>query len=362
MLDARRLVARAQPCQLYQFCDPFDTYNSAALLYEFVQGTITFSSSYSRFAPPAGLPGQGVKFAGNSFFRKNLRSNQQTLIIKVALNLATLGSLSSFGAPAVCAWDNGTAQWSLAFFPTGAIAIKQGDGGSSILATTGPGVIAPGYFGVEVEVSISSSAGTAQVWLNGVQVLSATGLNTQQSSNAYANQVSVGDLFNYGLANMLADDFRVWDNTGSVCNAPLGTDSRLIAKLPSGVGAVTQWTPNGAAANWQCVDDNPPDGDSTYVSCSTVSDDDAYSMPSAGFTAAPVMVIARSYARKDDGATRSMQVGVDSSGSALSGGNFTLGSTYAFIDGDCSSEDPHTLAAWTAAGADAAQHWKQETA
>jgi hypothetical protein len=106
------------------------------------------------------------------------------------------------------------------------------------------------------------------------------------------------------------------------------------------------------------VDDNPPDGDTTYLSCSTASDSDDNAMQTAGFTTGPVMVVARSMMRKDDSATRTAGVGVLSGGSGALGGAITIGSTYAFIDG-CIPDDPSTSLPWTAAGADATHHQKE---
>jgi hypothetical protein len=345
----------------FQFTDGFDAYANASELYEFVTGTISYSSAYARFAPPAGLPGQGIKIASNgAYVRKNMQSNQQTFIIKLAVNFAGLGGSSTVGNPFFAVWDNGGIQWSLVVFPSGSIGIINSNI-NAIQIQTGPGVIATGlWYGIEIAVEINGTSSTAQVWLNGFQIFNATGLHCQATANAYGNQVSYGDINDNGLTNMMIDDVRVWDNTGSTQNAAIGTDSRLVTKLPSGAGAFTGFTPNGASANWQCVDDNPPDGDTTYVSSTTAGTDDAYTVPSAGFTAAPVMVVAQAYARKDDSAPRTLEVGVSSSGSTASGASAVMGSSYAFVQG-CVPDDPHTSALWTAAGADAAQPWQEET-
>jgi hypothetical protein len=50
----------------------------------------------------------------------------------------------------------------------------------------------------------------------------------QETGNATGNAIGLGDINGNGLGGMMADDFRVWDNTGSYLNAPLGTDSRII--------------------------------------------------------------------------------------------------------------------------------------
>jgi hypothetical protein len=365
--DANRLCSavRRRECRAYQFCDGFDTESSLSPLWETTSGTITIGTAYRRFAPPAGLPGQGAYFhsgggSGGALARKNLLSNQATLICKVAYyqiaavgaSMNVVGVLDTAFQAALVVTSNGTLQvwrgWDTV--------------GPTLLGQSGPGVIAPNlWYSIEVMFTINASAGAVEAWVNGVQVLNLTGLNTQYTSDAYANQVQLGDGNNLGC---YFDDFRVWDGTGSTQNAPLGAsglDSRIISKLPSGAGSSAAFTPNGAAANWQCVDDNPPDGDTTYVSGASSGLIDDYAMPSAGLSTAPVMVVARSLARKDDGATRTLEIGVKSGSTYAYGAGVNLGSSYAYID-SCIALDPNTSAAWTAAGADAAHHAKQETA
>jgi|HubBroStandDraft_6_1064221.scaffolds.fasta_scaffold00599_15 hypothetical protein len=361
VLDARRLVARAQKCRAYQFADGFDNYNTPAEMYEFVTGTAPISSSYARFAPPAGLPGQGIKFAtSGAAVRKTLPSNISTAIVKCSFYVSQLppaGPISSF----LSLQNSGVDYCNFLVTAAGGIGIRSGLGSPTIIDQTGPGVLAPGWYGIEVEVILSPTAGAVTIWVNGLQVAVWTLLNLTGSS---INQVEIGDISGGGLNGWYADDFRVWDTSGSTQNAPIGVsgfDSRIITKLPSGAGAATNFTPNGAAANWQCVDDNPPDGDTTYVSGATVGLTDAYAMPSAGLTAAPLMVVARSYVRRDDAGPRQLAVGVSSSGFTGLGSAINLGSSYAFIDG-CIALDPDTSSAWTAAGADAAQHFKEEIA
>jgi hypothetical protein len=84
---------------------------------------------------------------------------------------------------------------------------------------------------------------------------------------------------------------------------------RKLTKLSVGAGDLAGFTPNGAVANWQCVKDNPPDGDTTYVSSTAVATQDSYGMGNALLSAAPTMVLARAFARQDDSG-RSLDVGV----------------------------------------------------
>lgn len=364
VLDARRMVTRAQKCRAYQFCDGFDNYSTLSNLWETVSGSATIGTSYRRFAPPSGCPGQGLYLTSGSYARRNLQSNQAALIGKAGYK--QLGAPTSvtqiFGF-----YDAGTNQVAICCTISGAIAAYGGwnhVSGDILLGQSGPGLIFPGdYYGIEAEITFNPSSGAITVWLDGDEVLNISTVNTAFSGDAYANQLQINDSGS-GNPGAYFDDVRVWDSTGSTQNAPIGAgllDSRLITKLPSGAGALAQFTPNGASANWQCVDENPPDGDTTYVSGATAGLEDAYDMPSAGFTAAPVMTVARAYARKDDSNTRQLAVGVSSGGHSAVGATATLSSSYAFVDGSI-ADDPNTGSPPTAVAADAFQFFREEIA
>jgi len=345
----------------YQFADPFDHYNTAILqaggMWETVVGSPLISSIYTRFSPVGSYPNQGCFLNGGSI-RKNLKSNQATLISFFSYG----GGLPASGSLTFAAFlDNGTYQCSFAVTSTGALQILNSYGGS-ILGQSAAGLLgttsAPAH-GIEAAITFSGSVGSIQVWADGNMVIPlTTGLNTITSGNPYANQFKIGYIVGSG-ANIYTDYVRIWDATGSYQNAPLGYDVRKLTKLPQGAGGLTQWTANGAASNWQCVNDNPPDGDTTYVS-SAGNLYDSYAMGSAGFTNAPTMTVAKSYARKDDGATRVLEIGARSSGVNGLGAPAVMGSSYAFYD-SCISTDPSTGNPPTAAAADAFQHLKYES-
>jgi hypothetical protein len=345
----------------YQSCDTFDHYNTPSLFYESSGGSLTFSSSFARFPAIPGFPNQGMKLGGNSFIRKNLKSNQVTLIAfmsfgAVAMPGSTAGRVMSF-------LDNGTEQIAFRLKNDGSLQFFVGNSANTPLGPSSAiGLISPSSapnHGIEILVTFDATAGVIQAWLDGVQIINSSGLNTKNTANAFAGQFQIGD--SSTSQGIYTDYWRVWDATGASQNAPLGLDRRKLTKLPSGAGDLAQWTPNGAAANWQCVDENPPDNDTTFVS-SNGANSDSYAMPSAALSGAgPSMVVAKSLVRKDDTATRSVQVGTRSSAVNGLGPAVTVGSSYAFADA-CIATDPATGVAWTAAGADTAQHLKFESA
>lgn len=352
----------------YQFADSFDHYNTPSQVYETVSGTVTISSSFARFPAIAGFPNQGINVVGGGV-RKTLKSNQSTLIAFLSFGIAGVPFQNEI---LLSFWDTATLQCFLGITPTGALQFftqvatfqPVAIGPSSPLGMIGPTTGTKPNHAVEVVVSFASGSGSVECYLDGALVIALTGgLTTIKSGIAQANQVGIGAPnslgFNNGL-NIYSDYLRVWDNTGSFQNAAIGFDCRKLTKLPVSAGDLAQWTPNGAAVNYLCVNENPPDDDTTYVSSSSTNLD-SYTMGTAGLLGIPSMVVAKSRVRKDDANTRSLQIGVRSAGSNGLGATNTLGTTYVVID-NCISVDPATGVVPTAAAADAYQHLKSEIA
>ena len=77
--------------------------------------------------------------------------------------------------------------------------------------------------------------------------------------------------------SVYGDDFYcdVWEGA----DAPLmacPSSRRFLPAFPNGAGATAQWTPN-SGANWQAVDEAPPDSETTYVKATVAGLRDSYS-------------------------------------------------------------------------------------
>lgn len=344
----------------FQACDSFDDYNTPSSMYDTVAGSPVISSSYVRFPATPGFPNQGMNLPSGAGVGKNLKSNQSTLIARLSFGAT---ALPTTGAPIFTFSAGGAGVFSLGLMPNGALQFMNNFGfalnlvgPSSALALIAPSPV-PNH-GIEMMVTICAHGqltGAVQCWLDGKLVIPlTTGLDTAGSSTPYANRITLGGAVGgFGNIAMSTDYWVVWDNTGTTENAPTGNDFTKLTKLATGPGDLTNWTPNGAASNWQCVNENPPDGDTTYVSSSSLILD-SYGVGVANFVTAPTMVVSRALVRKDDGATRAIEVGVRSAGSNGFGSPVTVGSGYTFVD-SCISVDPHTLTKVTAAAADAYQ-------
>lgn len=352
----------------YQFCDPFDNYGNNYTLtngypWDVVSNASVITSDY-RFAPPAGLSGGCCKITQNGFIQKTLAGTPGTILLTFGMKCSNIPSsgqqlLSSF-------YDTGNFQCALMVTGNAGLQLWKGNGlplggggnwVTQVGATSVNGTIMSGAWnGFQVLVTIDSSGGAIQVYMNGnpTPVLSSTGINTRGTANSYATQVQFNCPNTGGGGDTRFDDIVILDTSGVTLNALPGSDSRLFQKVPNGAGFYTNWTPNGLGSNYQNVAVMPPSA-ADYNANNVGGTKDSYALPSAGILFNPLMVLARASLEKDDGNTHTPSLMVRSSstdgvGSALN----SLGSSYLFYD-TVFPTDPNSGTAWTAAAADSAQ-------
>ena len=173
--------------------------------------------------------------------------------------------------------DVGTYQVSLNVEPDGTLGVYRGDAGASgvQLGTTSSGLSTDTWAYVEWKTTIHGSTGITEVKINGESLLSLEDQNTQASGNGTANQVQLGgEIVTY--VGGYWEDLYICDGSGSIRKDFLG-DLRVQAILPDGAGNYSQFTPS-AGANYQNVDDSPPDDDATYNESSAAAQKDSFTM------------------------------------------------------------------------------------
>lgn len=117
----------------------------------------------------------------------------------------------------------------------------------------------------------SSSAGTHTVYVDGVEVISITGLDFMGGFTGSAlgwSGMQIGRL----NPDIVVDDLIVMDGVddGTIFhdvvrdgnNNPAAIE--IVVKRPNAVGDLTEWIPVPVQDNWENVDDPTPDGDVTY--------------------------------------------------------------------------------------------------
>lgn len=243
----------------------------------------------------------------------------------------------------------GTQQITFTVLADGRMEVRRGTG--TTLAASDPGVFSLNtWHFIQIRALIANSGGNVQVWLNGRKHIDVTG-DTQNTANAHVNYWALG----WGggpqarYANIL-----IYDESGAAPNART-PETRIYADLPNAAGGSSGWTPS-AGSNYQCVDEQPNDGDSTYVSAAAAGLDDAYACPASVPGGSTVYAVGVEFdARKDDAGTNDIDGLVRSGGANYpSGSTSPLTTTYQRFRRIWAT-DPATGAAWTVSGANAAQ-------
>lgn len=203
------------------------------------------------------------------------------------------------------------------------------------------------WYEIECKVTINNTTGSVECRLNSVsgEIPSTTSLNTRGSTTTNTDQMRWN---NGALQTTLFDDLYMLDPTTG--GAPDNTFLSIAAGWrvqtnTTAANSSVQWTPNGAAANWQCVNQLTPDGDTTYNSTASAAQTDLFTMTALLGTPAIFGVTLSVMARKDDASVRSLTPKLSSSGTVVSGFTVALPQTYDSLM-NVYEQDPHTSAQW----------------
>lgn len=241
--------------------------------------------------------------------------------------------------------DSGTTQVDVRITSTGAIQVTRN---GTVLSTSAASIVTIATWQyLEFKATIGSS-GSYDVHLGGTSVLSQTGVNTQATSNASANQVQVGPFAN---VYVYVDDLYVLNSAGSVNNTFLG-ESKIVTSLPNADSSInTAWTPQAGTTHYNQVNEANPDDDTTYNYSQTPGQLDTYKYPSVTLTGTIAGVQVTLCEKKDNTGTRTTAVEYRSSGGSNYTGanNFSPGTSYS-MDRQIFETDPATAAAWTSSG------------
>ena len=200
------------------------------------------------------------------------------------------------------------------------------------------------------EFTFDDSAGTGVVYLNGVQILSYTGVDT-------GNQI---ELVNMSRRNgsdtgpsVYVKDFVVWDSTGSQNNTLAGT---VVVRtlLPDGDQTLGGWTTSTGLTGFDLINETSPN-DSDYIQAGdpppAASEFTLEDLPPDITSVRAVLPVVR--ARKTDGGDGRIQSAVTADGVNYDSGAdrpVTTAFTYYF---DVSEIDPADSNPWTPIDVDA---------
>ncbi len=155
------------------------------------------------------------------------------------------------------------------YSPSKRLQIERRTGSSSWEALNTSSVVnlIDGWHFIELKWVSHVSAGAYEVRVNGVNVMSASGIDT---SNGWTSEVGVGGAGFIGFGSLTVDngyfldDVYICDGTGATNNNFLG-DSQVLTGYPDEDGTYLQWTALGTGEHQSEIDENPPDDDITYI-------------------------------------------------------------------------------------------------
>ena len=234
--------------------------------------------------------------------------------------------------------DSTTAQVVLKVLGDGTV---QAFRAATLLGASSPGAVAAGvYQHIEVTTTISATVGVVQVWVNSVSVLNLTGQNTKNTANSTVSQ------FTLIAPNSVNNDFCdiIWGD------ARIGDRRFENGLMPTGAGHYTQFTPS-AGANWQNVDEVPPNDDTDFNDTTTVGAIDSFAH--TALSASPLSidaVIVQGRARDTTTGAASAAPFIRSGTTDSPGTAVTLNTVYQNFQ-SVYPTDPATGAAWANAAA-----------
>ncbi len=243
--------------------------------------------------------------------------------------------------------------FSLRILSSGQIVVYSG---STQIGATALGALNVGAWQyLETGFTINSTTGTVTLRINGGQVLALTGVNTSNSGQSSVAAIQFSD--NGGGVNLCPSVQHLYfcDNTGAAPSNTFLGDVRVQSLFPTGAGLNTSFAPTGQPTNWQNAATMPPNPTVDYNSSSTVGAMDTFGVGALDPTFSTIYgVSVKALVYKTTTGTRTMAAIIDSGGTIGTGPSLAL-STSAAETTALFTTDPHTSAAWTTSGVQAAQ-------
>lgn len=307
-----------------------------------VTGTVVISSGNGRNSTNSirGATGSNGVF---NVVNYALPTNMPTVSFAAAVKVSALPTLT-FTCLLAQFYDASTLQVSFGLTDAGQVVAYRGllVSGTLLGTSAGAAVVAGVQNHIEVQATIHPSAGTIKAWLNEVLILNLSSQNTRQSGNSFANNVVFGAEtagVGMGATNYDYSDIHIADDQVG--------DKRVVYLAPTGAGAFADFANTGGASNDASVADAQQNGDTSYVSSSTIGQHDSYVL--ADLSGSPTILAAAPFycAKKTDAGTRKFKPGLRISSTNYLGTEQSPGTSYRYFM-DPQLVSPATATAFTA--------------
>lgn len=289
-----------------------------------------------------------------------LSPSKSTVTCGYALYIEGGFQLSSGGGYVISFEESGSRHIVLKIEESGLFSVRIPSGTH---ATSTVAITVDSWNYIEFSAVIHDSTGSYEVRLNGVNVLSASGLDTRNAGSGVCDAVRI-----VGAAGFVASldantaayikDVYVTDGDGSVNTGFLG-DCRVECLYPTGNGNSSQLngSDGNTTDNYLLVDDaTDMDDDTTYVEGSTNGDKDTYGMGNLAASPASIAGVQLSVtATKTDSGSKSVTPVTRSGGTDYDGSSTALSFGSYLSVRQIRETDPNTSVAWTESGVNAVE-------
>lgn len=232
----------------------------------------------------------------------------------------------------------------------GSICIRKGSEAGAVQDISDAVLSAGTFHHIELWATFDTVAGAFEVRVNGRTVLNTGGLNL---GSVGAAQVVFGSFVTRDIGDWYLEDIFAADDSGTYNNTFLGAQ-RILTEFPTGDTAQADWALNGAGTGHGCISEAAQDGDTTYISAPTAGNKSDFSLPSLPSELAEIAgVYVPVMARLNAAGIGNIKPSMKSSTDLLAGNDDPLTTGYTYY-GSVFEYDPHTSAAWTKAGLEAA--------
>lgn len=248
--------------------------------------------------------------------------------------------------------DSATEQCSLRIDSSGYLKVYQG---STLKATSASPVFTSQntWYWVAMKFVVHNSTGSILVYVNGTEVFNASSLDLTGTANAYATKVHFRRSAADAAAEGSLDNLHIYDGSdGSPYDAILA-EHRIYYGLPDGDGVATDWTAS-SGSDYACVDENPPNEDTDYISSATVGHRNSFTVPDFDGDLVIHALSLTMQARKDDATTRGIKGYSLISGTRYYSSEFSMGATYVLHTAQW-IKSPASSADWTPTEINAAE-------
>ena len=328
------------------FMDGFDHYSFTEITQKWTARDSSTTNG-NDIKPTSGRRGGGALLIGSSGGLYKSVPARATYLLGVAIYPVTIPTTTG-GGQALFELRDGSTQQLYVFIDTAA-KLRIYRGGGVLLATSDDPLPIATWSYVEFKATIDNAAGAYELRVNGLPWLTASGVDTQNSANAFANYACLG-ISGANDGNVYYDDFYLCDTSGAANNDFLG-DVRIDVLVPNGPGTYQDWEPSPGTDHAALVDETSPNT-TDYLTGATPGARETLMLGDLPAQGSVVAVQVCNYLAKTDAGAAKTRNLIRSGTTDAYGPEAALSTSYVYSL-SVHETDPATGSAWSTAAVDA---------